>query len=76
MYTLALERAVQEGDRWHLEAGLQTVRHLLKKGACGDVVNDVFLQALQLFLEGRAPEALVDIFLAFDVDINVNEGTR
>lgn len=73
-YRLAFTKAVQAGDRWHSEAGLKTMQHLLKKGACGDVVNDTFLQAVQLFLEGRAPEALIDLFLTFDVDIDFSEG--
>ncbi|KAJ9615791.1 hypothetical protein H2200_001868 [Cladophialophora chaetospira] len=74
VYTIAFARAIQASEQWFSDSRLNILRMLLEKGAEGDVVDVTFLQAVQHFLIGRAPEALVDLLLSFDVDVDFNDG--
>lgn len=74
IYTLAFAQAIEVGEKWHSPSGLDVVRILLEGGAKGDIVDGALLQAEERFINGRAPEALIDTLLEFKADVDFDDG--
>lgn len=75
LYTLAFAEIVSLGKRWLDAEHFEVVNLILDQGACGYVVDNALLIAIDSFLSGQTQEILVDCLLEHNADVNHEEGS-